>query len=236
MENEAKDIRIHAFIICWSGMEDNARHIARSIHHLVDELSVVYSNKNDTIETGAGNWIQVPDTWFFGKKFQTCLQLHTGGILLQIQADAASDNWPALVNHCKSAYAQFDNIGVWAPNVDYTWWTDDRVLIRHIESSKMVMVAQTDCTVWSFSENVLQRLRAFDYDHNNFGWGIDWVAIAYSVANHLLVLRDMSITIKHRQETGYKKEEAEQQMNNFFKQMTPSELEHYGRLKRFVTR
>ena len=57
-------MNIHAFIICWTGMEDNARHIASAIEHEVEQLTVIYSNQSGTIEAGAGHWVQVPDEWF----------------------------------------------------------------------------------------------------------------------------------------------------------------------------
>jgi len=214
---------IHAFIICWPGKEENARHIANEIQHSVDRLTVIYSNRTAKTEAGAGHWVKVSDDWYYGKKFMHSLQLNTGNIMLQIQADAVSGNWKEVVNRCKAAHTDSPNVGVWAPDFDYTAWRTEKVMILENGDGKIAHVAQTDGIVWSVSEPVIRRLKEFDYDANNIGWGIDWAAITYSLANNLLVVRDTSVVIDHPRSRGYSAELGDQQMSLFLEQLTVQE-------------
>ena len=212
-------------------MEENARHIARAIEHKVDHLSVVYSNKAGTTETGAGHWVKVPDDWFYGRKFSECLRLHSGTIMLQIQADAASDSWHEVIDRCRQAYSLYDDLGVWAPDIDFTPWDMDRVKIARIPGTSFAAVLQTDGIVWSLSEPVIERMRRFDYEQNNLGWGIDWAAICYAFTHDLLVLRDTSICVTHPQGTSYDKPIASKQQTAFLSQMTLQEKIMYDAVR-----
>ena len=216
-------MRVHAFIISWKGMQRRASDIADAVFEFADDVTVIYSNEEDAIETGKGHWVQVPNEWFYGKKFEECLRQHTSGVMLQIQADASSNDWGAVVEKCRETYRSQPNVGVWAPNVDFNAWVTERVSIRRVDSAETVAVANTDGVVWSVSEAVVRRLSKLSYDVNNMGWGVEWAAIAYSMANNLLVLRDLSITILHPKGSGYGRQTAGVQMDAFFAQLTVQE-------------
>lgn len=226
-------VGVHVFIISWKGMRDRANQIASAVRDFADEVTVIYSNENDFTETGEGCWIRVPNDWFYGKKFEECLRRHTSGVMFQIQADAFSENWGRVIEKCREAYSKQPDIGVWAPNVDFNAWVTERVAIRQIDSSGVVAVANTDGVVWSISESVVGRLRELNYSVNNLGWGVEWAAIAYAMANNLLVLRDLSLTIFHPKGSGYGREVAGVQMDEFFSQLTAQEFIQLNILRKY---
>ena len=167
-------------------------------------------------------WQIVDNSWFFGKKFEHSINSNRGDIFLLIHADADVDDWQELVIRCRSAFAAFADLGVWAPNIDYTPWTSNRTSIGMLTGEHEI-VAQTDGIVWALSCLVVERLKKFDYTNNNLGWGIDWAAIAFAFANRLLVLRDHSIHVRHPKGTGYQHERANLQMRGFLQQLTLQE-------------
>lgn len=219
-----KQKSIHVFIICWVGKEAFAHHIADSLIDHVDHLTVIYSNENDKVETGSGNWHKVPNEWFFGKKFHACLEHHHNeDIFLQIAADAQSDDWPGLVTKCKDAFDEYSQLGVWTPDITHTPWSQDRTAICQVDKDHFWSVIQTDAIVWAFSNQVTNRLKQLNYQNNNLGWGVDWAAIAIAYGSNLLVLRDTSVEVIHPQGSGYASKDASNQMEDFLSQLTLQE-------------
>ncbi len=211
---------IHVFIICWVGKETFAHHIADSLIDHVDHLTVIYSNENEQIENGSGNWHKVPNEWFFGKKFHACLEKNNADILLQIAADAHSDDWPELIANCMAAFNEYSQLGIWTPNINHTPWSQDRTAICPIDKDHLWSVIQTDAIVWALSTPVIQRLKKLDYQNNNLGWGIDWAAIAIAYGSSLLVLRDTNVEVLHPQGSGYASLDASNQMEGFLSQLS----------------
>lgn len=230
---ETPGARIHAFIICWSGHEEHARQIAGALESSVDFLTVIYSNPSEQPETGAGEWIRVSDDWFYGRKCAETLRLHAGDIMLHVTADAKSDDWPQLVRRCRSIHEQYDDLGIWAPDIEYTDYLTETVRIASLGDPRLLLVSQTDSIVWSMSAPVVRRLRELDYECNNLGWGIDWFAISHATANNLLVIRDMAVKIIHPRGTGYSDAHAISQMQEFLAQMTPQEKVQFALLDAF---
>lgn len=214
---------IDAFIISWTGKEENARKIAAEVVDKVDRLFVIYSNATNTPTDGAGEWVQVPDAWFYGKKFEACLQRLSGDLMLQIQADASCDDWGRLIERCRTCFREREQLAVWAPEVDYTPYPLSRVKIIEAGPAELVHVAQTDGIVWTLSRDVCERLRDYDYDVNHFGWGMDWASVCYAYANDREVLVDAAIHVDHPKTRGYKGDDARRQMHLFLEQMTGRE-------------
>lgn len=224
---------IHAAIISWQGKYADSRHIAECIHPHVDRLTVIYSNPEEAPESGCGNWIQVNNSVFFGGKFLSALQQGKEDIFLLIHADAGCQDWPGLIQRCRSVH-QLDNIGVWAPSVNHTPWLDSHVELHRDPSTQLAFVAQTDGIVFSVSRAVADRLLRLDYSQNNLGWGIDWAAICHSYTQNLQVVRDHSILLHHPQGSGYMADEARAQMGQFIAQLTLSEQLMYLLLNSYI--
>ncbi len=225
---------VHAFIISWDGMHNKANSIAKKISGHVEKLHIIYSNTNETDEFGSGDWIKLNNHLFFGAKFKQCLDLYVGGIFLLIHADADCHDWVNLINICKRKHLYSNDIGVWAPSINDSWWSTNHVEIAKSKNLEATFVMQTDAIVFSLTEYVVERMKKFDYKENNLGWGIDWAAITYCYCNNKMVIRDDSIFIEHPKGTGYQKKEATKQMNIFLNQLTNQEKIMFKLLSKFV--
>lgn len=225
---------LSVFIVCWPGKESNAELIARQIHGHVDQLVVIYSTKDTSTLNGFGDWVQVPDSWYYGKKFARSLELNVCSHMLHIQADAHFDDWKILIDQFKHATHNLGNLGIWSPDCNNTVWNTSSVKILPSPDKRYVFVAQTDCIVWGMTEPVIRRLKLLDYEFNNLGWGIDWVAVTFCFTRNLLVARDLWVAVRHEMGTGYETNEAAKEMSKFLKQLSPQEKIMYKLLNQFI--
>ncbi|WP_136444161.1 glycosyltransferase [Pacificoceanicola onchidii] len=211
---------IHAVIISWEGQHDRAQDIARQLTGVVDKLTVLYSNTAEAPEDGPGSWVQVPQSWYFGRKFRAALDLvEPGDIQLQIQADVSYDDWPRLVADCEKAFAGHPDVGVWAPDLTWTPYPTADVSEGPLEGSGLTRVAQTDGVVWAFGPRVAEHMRGLDYEGNNLGWGIDWVALSFARQGGQCAVRDTAHLVTHPESRGYHGGEAAQHMKTFLSQL-----------------
>ena len=229
-------MRLHAFIIGWSGWENSCESIAAMVFPHVEKLTVVYSNSGEVEYEGVGEAVRVPNDWFYGRKFEECLRRFDGDVMLQIHADAFLDRagWARLIERCRYSFGKYESLGVWAPEINYTPWDFDLVEISDTDDECLKSVAQTDGVVWALSNKVLERLKFIEFEQNNLGWGVDWISIAYSFSNNLLVLRDVSVCVDHPRGSGYLGKQAVAQMNIFLKQMSAQEKTQYALLNEII--
>ena len=230
--------RLDVFVISWQGHDDKARHIAGSIAagQPADgglRLSVIYSNAAEAPQSGAGRWLQLPNACYFGAKFALALREFDADVLLLIQADAACDDWPALVERCRQRFAQRPKLAMWAPRIDYTPWTPARVDIRPEPLAGLTHVAHTDGIVLAYAKPLVQRLQRLDYRDNNIGWGMDWIGICHAYSRGLEVLREDALRVLHPRSRGYDTREATRQWLAFMRQMDPAEQSLFEVLKRY---
>jgi hypothetical protein len=226
--------KIHAFIICWEGKEENTKHISEEIISKVDYLTVIYSNSNNLKVYGQGEWIQVPNDWYFGKKFKKTLGLIKSDYVMHIHGDTFTDNWPLIVDKFQESIANIPSLGIWCPEINFTPWKTNEVEILRSTDGRYSFVAQSDCLVWGITKNVILRLNDFNYELNNIGWGIDWGAVCFSYINNLSVVRDLSVFLSHNQGSGYDISLADQQMRHFFSQYTAQEMIMYQALTNHI--
>jgi hypothetical protein len=217
---------VEAFVISWTGFADSARTIAGSLSPLVDRVTVVYSNREGTTETGPGDWVQVPDAYFYSKKFETCLEHFTGEVMLQVQADASCDDWPALISALESAFER-PTMGVWSPVVDFSGWPLDRVALTPMSES-LTYVATTDSVVWGLSAQVCSRLHELDYDLDPFGYGygIDIAASAIAFSRGGEVVMDSRVFVSHPHGTAYDRNAADAGSQFFLAQLSHAETRY----------
>lgn len=177
----------------------------------------------------------MPDELYYGGKCAKALEFNTADIHLQIQADASCADWAGLVRRCRTVHTEIPAVGVWAPEVDYTFWHSSSVTLSRWKTGELRVVAQTDSIVWSLSRQVVSRLRVLDFTANTFGWGIDWAAVAYALSHGLLAVRDPSVQVHHPRGTGYDSDLAARQMQLFLEQLTPQEGAVQTALSAFVS-
>ena len=197
-------------------------------------LRIIYSNAAEAPEEGPGLWQQVSNRKFFGPKFEAALANCVSDVLLIIQADALFADWSKIVERCQARFGQRPKLGLWAPRIDYTPWTPERVDVRLVRDQGLTAVAQTDGVVLAFSRAVMDRLRQLDYGCNNMGWGIDWIAICHCYVHGLEVLREDDQTIMHPPSRGYGWRDAVLQWRNFMLQMNDQEQVIFQILLRFT--
>ncbi|PZX13477.1 hypothetical protein LX81_03262 [Palleronia aestuarii] len=220
---EGSLVPIHAVVISWAGRGAEAQAIAAALGPAVERLTVIYSNHEGVPETGAGDWVGVPQDWYYGRKFAESLRRHRGeALMLQVQADAGSPDWPGLVDRLRAAHAACPDLGVWAPEVHVSPYRLQTALLGR-RSGALHDAAQTDGVVWALSRPVLDRLAALDYAGNDLGWGIDWTAFAIARSRGHAVLCDTGLTVSHPPARGYSENAAEAQMAWFLAQLDPAE-------------
>jgi hypothetical protein len=226
---------VEVIVISWQGMGESSRRIADQVDGMPGvRLRIIYSNKADAQEQGPGLWQRVPDTSFFGQKFAAALADFGADVLLLIQADALFTDWSLIVARCQARFAQRPRLGMWAPRINYTPWTPERVDVRSLGDQGLTAVAQTDAIVLAFSGSTIERLRQLDYGCNNLGWGIDWIAICHCYVRGLEVLREDDQTVAHPPSRGYAWREAVVQWRAFMRQMNDEEQAMFQILLRYT--
>lgn len=216
-------VRIHVFVVCWPGKEASARSIAAAIRNSADRLTVLYKNDTGIDETGAGEWVRFPNEWYYGRQFQHCLSLCDGDAMLQIQADAAFDDWPLLVERFRWALASVPEMGIWTPNIYHTWYTPNLTEICKIWGDELSSVIVSDGVVWGLRRPVIDRMAGLDYSRTSIGWGIAEAAAAITNRDGRIIVMDNTLLVDHPQGSSYDRAKALAQSNTFVAQLTLAE-------------
>lgn len=225
------------FIISWRGYNLKAANIAREFTSIAKTVNVIYSTE-DEVSTAIDQdprvqWVKVPDTYFFGRKLSTCFSLAHEPHSLFICADAEYGQWANVGHAFLDAIKAFHDLGVWAPSIDHTPWTLD--LVEHVNlSARYSRVLQTDGVVWGLCQELVARLKVFDYSTNNSGWNIDWAAICIAYERELPVIRDKSIKIFHPTGTGYNKQVARLEGEVFLRQFSDEMFKTYASFRKII--
>lgn len=227
-------MRIHLFVVSWEGKREAAEAIVSTATE-ADFRTVIYSAADERRETGTGEWLQMPNAAYFGLKFERALRAFhdDADVLLLVQADAVYADWNQVVSRCRTAF-QDDNVGVWAPHVHHSWWTNQRVVMQ--ETPIGSVVAQTDGIVFAFRRSTVKRLRRLGYYMNNLGWGVEWAAIAHAYTEGRLAYRDQTLQVYHPQGSGYDHRQARVQQASFLSQLMVDEVARIRFLLAFATR
>lgn len=223
-------LTIHPFIFTWKRHFERACKLEDQLREIFPAVTVINSD-DDSSRPG---WINVGDSCYFGAQFQKALELFSGDIMFHIQADAEYHDFQKLVEDAKF-YFRFYEAGIYAPNVDYTWWSGDKTDINAplLSHSNLKLVADTDETVWFIRKEVIDGLseRKIDLSINPLGWGIDCVLSCLSYSKGMPVIRDYRHTVRHPQGTGYDYPTAETQMEGMIASLDKDLQEIYGHIR-----
>lgn len=148
------------------------------------------------------HWVVLPDTAFYGIKFQKSLELRTGEHMLHIQADANCEDWPGLVRRFVEVLGPGDTIGLWTPEVFFTPFTLRRIKLAAI-AKNLFSVGMVDGIVWGMSSLLLNRLGKLDFSGNPLGGGAEVFASAYCRTRGLLLVHDTTFFVSHPRGSGY---------------------------------
>jgi hypothetical protein len=204
-------MNIQPFIFNWNRQFEKTCTIEDTLTPIFEKVTIINSDDNNTRE----GWVNIGDDSYFSDQFRKALELFDGDVLLHIQGDVSYDKWEELIEDAKK-YLEYYDAGIYAPNIDYTWYSAENSDIESLESDhpNIKMVASTDETVWFIRKEIIQELldRKVDFSKNTMGWGWDLVIAAICFINSRPVIRDYNHTIDHPMGTNYNKEKASQEM------------------------
>lgn len=213
-------MNIQPFIFNWNGQFEKTCSIEDSLKALFEKVIVINSDDNNTRE----NWVNIGNESFFSDQFKKALELFDGDILMHVQGDVSYDKWKELIQDAEK-YFEYYNAGIYAPNIDHTWYTSENTDIQSLESDHLniKMVATTDETVWFIRKEIIQEMltKKVDFSNNTMGWGWDLVFAAISFLRGQPVIRDYNHTIIHPQGTNYNKEKAAQELVELWNSLDP---------------
>ena len=205
-------MKIQPFIFNWKGQYKKTLEKEDALQKIFDKVIVI--NSDDTQEEE--RWINIGDDCYYTDQFMKAIELFDGDILFHIQADASYDKLEELVNDAKKYFEDYE-WGIYAPNVDYTWYTSENTDIESIESNhdNIKMVANTDCTCWFIHKDIINEFlkRKIDMSDQKMGWGVDLCLSSLSFLMSRPVIRDYSHTIEHPPGTNYNKDQAAKEIN-----------------------
>jgi hypothetical protein len=217
------------FIISWAGQHDNACFIADQIAKKHQNVAIVYSNPDPNfILTAPCQLIRRPNELFWADKFKACLDAVGQEGMLVIHADCHCTDWSQLVDRCKQVVERVDALGVWAPQIDGTYFHVNVTQMAKLKKNNLVLSALTDGIVFYLAPAIVDRMRQVDYETNQLGWGIDFLFCSYAHCIQKWVAIDLMIQVTHpKGVTGYDNQEARRQLDGFLNQFTLNErLQH----------
>ena len=197
-------MNIQPFIFNWNNQFNKTCAIEDSLSNIFDKVTVINSDDNNT----RPGWIDLGNDAYFSDQFRRALELFDGDILMHVQGDVTYNRWEELVCDARKYFDYYD-AGIYAPNIDYTWYSSRNVDINSIQSehSNIKMVACTDETVWFIHKEIIQEMydRKIDFSNNKMGWGWDLILASICFSNSRPIIRDYNHTIEHPSVTNYNK-------------------------------
>ena len=207
-------MKIQCFIFNWKGQYENTLKLEKELKNYVD---VVVVNSDD--EHKFEHWKNIGNEYYFSAQFRIALNLFDPekyDCFWHIQSDASSDQFKQIIDSAKNSFEKY-KWGVYAPNVDDTFYIPSRTDIIDIENG-LKLVATTDNTCWfihkDFIQEMIENLNLMST--NELGWGWDLLICAFSHIKQRKVIRDYNFTIHHPPSTGYKKDQAEEEMQEMY--------------------
>jgi hypothetical protein len=226
---------LSVYIISWAGKHENAIAIAKEVLKIKRDVSIVYSDPDPELIIKAPCQLIIRhDNLFWEDKFQACLDACGDNPILVIHADCECEDWPRLINNCIDANKKFNNIGVWAPKIDGTYFDLSVSKILKIAESNLTISALTDGIVFYLSPEIIRRMRRVEFGTNPLGWGIDLLFCTTSYLMDKLIVIDETIKVFHPKTRGYDGKEAGLLMKKFFDQFSQSERVQCNLLRAYV--
>ena len=223
-------MNIQPFIFNWNKQFDKTCTIEDSLSKILDKVTVINSDDTNTRD----GWVDLGDDAYFSDQFRKTLELFDGDILMHVQGDVSYDDWEKLVYDARY-YLDYYNAGIYAPNIDYTWYSSENTDIDSIESdhSNIKMVACTDETVWFIRKEIIQEMynKNIDFYKNKFGWGWDLVLSGICFSKGIPVIRDYNHTIEHPKGTSYDKDKASDEMRLLWQSLDSDMKDIIGKIK-----
>jgi len=208
-------MKIHTFIFNWRNQYNKTLEKIEQFREIGIHPTVINSDEAFYLD----NWHNLGDDAYFTAQMLKALEVFDGEVLFHIQADASYNRWAELIADAKKYYDLY-KWGIYAPNVDYTWYDSSRTDLDcfTVDETPLKMVANTDCTCWFIHKDVINKAteRDINFAPYKMGWSFDIVYPALSYLMKRPVLRDYSHTIKHPRGTNYDTQQAEKEMADLY--------------------
>ena len=223
-------MKIQTFIFNWRG------HYEKTIKKIEQfkALSITPIIINSDDEHKEDGWHNIGEESYFTAQFLKALELFDGDALFHIQADASFDHWYGILRSAETYFKKY-NWGIYAPNVDYTWYESGRVDLDvfRLPEDNLKMVSNTDCTCWMIHKDIIQEAkdRNIDFAPYKMGWSFDIIYTALSFMKKRPVLRDYRFTVDHPPGTNYNKQQAEIEMHNLYNSLPDDIKEAFSYIK-----
>ena len=215
-------MKIQTFIFNWRGQYDKTIEKIDQLTALGIQPIVINSDETHENYDERHDWYNIGEDSYFTAQFLKATEIFEKGnadVLFHIQADASYDNWAPIYADAEK-YFEVYNWGIYAPNVDYTWYDSSRTDLDafELEEPNLRMVANTDCTCWFIHRDIIKstKERGVDFSPYKMGWSFDIVYPAVSYIMKRPVLRDYNFTIDHPPGTNYNKDQAEKEMHSLY--------------------
>lgn len=223
-------MKIQTFIFNWRGQYEKT--IEKEIQLLsIGKQPIVINSDDEKTEKG---WHDIGEASYFTDQFLKAIELFDGDILFHIQGDASYKDWAKLYADAEK-YFEETEWGIYAPNVDYTWYDASRTDIDSIgfPIDKLKIVANTDCTCWFIHKDVINWYKEskLDFSQYKMGWCWDIIFPALCYINKRPVIRDYSHTIDHPRGTNYNTDQAEKEMWQLYETLPKDLKEAFGYIK-----
>jgi len=215
-------VKIHSFIFNWRGQYEKTKEKINQLEAIGHIPTVINSDEEHNDE----GWVNVGESAYFTDQFIKALELFDGDVFFHVQGDASYNDWNNLIKDAESSFETY-TWGIYAPNVDYTWYDASRTDIVGIQlrDKTMKLVACPDCTCWFIHKDIINVFKQLKIDMSPYkmGWGWDIIFPGISYLMKRPVIRDYHHTIDHPPGTNYNKTQAEIEMQQLFNAL-PHEL------------
>lgn len=223
-------MKIQTFIFNWRGQYEKTKTKISQLAQIGVEPIIINS---DELYQEYG-WHNLGEEAYFTAQFLKAIELFDGDVLFHIQADASYDKWYDIYRSAEMYHKRY-NWGIYAPNVDYTFYESGRVDLDmfKLNEENLKVVSNTDCTCWMIHKDVIEeaKKRNIDFAPYKMGWSFDIIYTALSFMMKRPVLRDYRFTIEHPMGTNYSKQQAEIEMHQLYHSLPEDIQEAFGYIK-----
>jgi GR25 family glycosyltransferase involved in LPS biosynthesis len=217
--------QIHAFIFNWRGQLEKTLKTETQLKKILQKVTVINSDDDNKFD----HWVNIGESSYFSAQFLKALELFNEDIFFHVQGDVTYDDWSSIIDDSKIYYKKY-NYGIYAPNVDYTSWSSNRVDISTIpkcNDKKLKLVTMTDCSCWFINKKIIDEYKlkySLSFKKNKYGFGADLVNCAISIKNNMPVIRDYNYTVNHPKNTNYSSEDAVTMLEEYLKSIKDEKI------------
>lgn len=205
-------MKIQCFIFTWNQFVKNAIDLENRLNKFGKTI-VINSNVNEKKD----HWINLNDG-YFAEQWNTLVSNIDSDtdFIFNTLADVNVDDFDTIFSRFNYFSAKYD-IGIYAPNVDYTYHKYNINLLNLLEDN-VYEVPNTDCLCWFVNKDVVKNNLIFDINTNFYGYGVDWYYSAECVLQNKYILRDYNIKVTHPSHKNYDGDKANKCFDVWFQE------------------